>query len=72
MPGSRDSKLSTARTPRSSAHELTQDRAGLRTSSRPEGPTITGRFKPDLAVGLGTGDLDVPGHALEELAARRA
>ena len=36
------------------------------------GSDYHGTFKPDLAVGLGTGDLDVPEHALEELAARRA
>ena len=36
------------------------------------GSDYHGTFKPDLAVGLGTGDLDVPERALEELAARRA
>ncbi len=36
------------------------------------GSDYHGSFKPDLAVGLGTGDLDVPGAALEELAARRS
>jgi hypothetical protein len=30
-----------------------------------------GTYKPDLQVGIGTGDLDVPDSALEELAARR-
>ena len=36
------------------------------------GSDYHGTFKPDLAVGLGTGDLDVSASALEELAARRA
>jgi predicted metal-dependent phosphoesterase TrpH len=36
------------------------------------GSDYHGSFKPDLAVGLGTGDLDVPEDALDELAARRA
>jgi hypothetical protein len=36
------------------------------------GSDYHGSFKPDLDVGLGTGDLDVPGAVLEELAARRA
>jgi predicted metal-dependent phosphoesterase TrpH len=36
------------------------------------GSDYHGSFKPDLAVGLGTGDLDVPDAALEELAARRS
>jgi hypothetical protein len=36
------------------------------------GSDYHGTFKPDLAVGLGTGDLDVSERALEELAARRA
>jgi 3',5'-nucleoside bisphosphate phosphatase len=36
------------------------------------GSDYHGSFKPDLNVGLGTGDLDVPDGVLEELAARRA
>lgn len=36
------------------------------------GSDYHGTFKPGLSVGLGNGDLDVPEHALEELAARRA
>ncbi len=36
------------------------------------GSDYHGSFKPDLAVGRGTGDLDVPEDALDELAARRA
>jgi len=36
------------------------------------GSDFHGSFKPDLAVGSGTGDLDVPDGVLEELAARRA
>jgi predicted metal-dependent phosphoesterase TrpH len=36
------------------------------------GSDYHGTFKPGLSVGLGNGDLDVPGHVLEELAARRA
>jgi 3',5'-nucleoside bisphosphate phosphatase len=35
------------------------------------GSDYHGTFKPDLEVGTGTGDLDVPDSALEELAARR-
>ena len=35
------------------------------------GSDYHGTFKPDLQVGTGTGDLDVPDSALEELAARR-
>ena len=35
------------------------------------GSDFHGRFKPDLAVGTGTGDLDVPTRALEELTARK-
>lgn len=35
------------------------------------GSDYHGRFKPDLAVGTGLGDLDVPDRALEQLAARR-
>jgi hypothetical protein len=34
------------------------------------GSDYHGSFKPDLAVGTGLGDLDVPESALEELAAR--
>jgi 3',5'-nucleoside bisphosphate phosphatase len=36
------------------------------------GSDFHGSFKPDLAVGLGTGDLNVSDGVLEELAARRA
>ena len=36
------------------------------------GSDYHGTFKPGLSVGLGNGDLDVPEHVLEELAARRA
>lgn len=36
------------------------------------GSDFHGSFKPDLTVGLGTGDLDVPDGVLEELSARRS
>lgn len=36
------------------------------------GSDYHGTFKPDLSVGTGRGDLDVPDSALEELTARRA
>ena len=35
------------------------------------GSDFHGTFKPDLRVGTGTGDLDVPDRALDELAARK-
>ena len=35
------------------------------------GSDYHGTYKPDLAVGTGRGDLDVPDHALDELRARR-
>jgi 3',5'-nucleoside bisphosphate phosphatase len=43
-------------------------RAGLVATG---GSDYHGSFKPDLQVGTGTGDLDVPDEALEALAARR-
>ncbi|HTT86550.1 MAG TPA: PHP domain-containing protein [Acidimicrobiales bacterium] len=52
-------------------------RRALRNLARRHGLVATGgsdyhgTFKPDLHVGTGTGDLDVPDSALEELAARR-
>ncbi len=51
-------------------------RRALRRMARRQGLVATGgsdyhgSFKPDLEVGTGTGDLDVPDSALEELAAR--
>jgi hypothetical protein len=35
------------------------------------GSDFHGTYKPDLSVGTGTGDLDVPDTALAELTARR-
>ena len=55
-----------------------EQRSGLTAIARAAGLVPTGgsdyhgSFKPDLSVGSGTGDLDVPESALEELAARRA
>ncbi|MFZ0665860.1 MAG: PHP domain-containing protein [Acidimicrobiales bacterium] len=55
-----------------------EERAGLVRIARSAGLVPTGgsdyhgSFKPDLSVGRGTGDLDVPDGVLEELAARRA
>jgi hypothetical protein len=55
----------------------TDQRRGLRQMARRRGLVATGgsdyhgTFKPDLEVGTGMGDLDVPDSALEELAARR-
>jgi hypothetical protein len=55
-----------------------EQRSGLADIARSAGLVPTGgsdyhgSFKPDLSVGSGTGDLDVPEAALEELAARRA
>jgi hypothetical protein len=36
------------------------------------GSDFHGTYKPDLSVGIGRGDLDVPESALRELTARRA
>jgi predicted metal-dependent phosphoesterase TrpH len=55
----------------------TEERRALRRMARRCGVVATGgsdyhgSFKPDLQVGTGMGDLDVPDSALEELAARR-
>jgi predicted metal-dependent phosphoesterase TrpH len=54
-----------------------EERAGLVEVARRHGLVATGgsdfhgRFKPDLFVGTGTGDLDVPDAALSELESRR-
>lgn len=54
-----------------------EDRAGLVDLAGRHGLVATGgsdhhgTFKPDLQVGVGTGDLDVPDSALEDLKARR-
>jgi hypothetical protein len=54
-----------------------EDRAALAEMAKRHGLVATGgsdfhgTFKPDLAVGTGTGDLEVPAGALEDLAARR-
>lgn len=54
------------------------DRAGLRTLAGDLGLVATGgsdhhgTYKPDLSVGVGHGDLDVPDTALEELRSRLA
>jgi predicted metal-dependent phosphoesterase TrpH len=54
-----------------------EDRAGLRALAASLGLVATGgsdhhgTYKPDLSVGIGRGDLDVPDSALEELKARR-
>ena len=54
-----------------------RQRTALRDLARRRGLVATGgsdyhgSFKPDLRVGTGTGDLDVPDSALDELAARR-
>jgi hypothetical protein len=53
------------------------DRAGLAELAKRHGLVVTGgsdhhgTYKPDLQVGVGRGDLDVPDETLEELAARR-
>ena len=53
------------------------DRAGLADLARRHGLVATGgsdhhgTYKPDLQIGIGRGDLDVPDAALEQLAARR-
>ena len=53
------------------------ERAGLSALARRSDLVTTGgsdhhgTYKPDLAVGVGTGDLDVPDAALEALRARR-
>lgn len=54
-----------------------EDRAGLANLAARHGLVATGgsdhhgTFKPDLHVGVGTGDLDVPDRVLEELKTRR-
>ena len=54
-----------------------QDRSGLAALAERHGLVVTGgsdhhgTYKPDLKVGVGRGDLDVPDRALEELKARR-
>jgi Predicted metal-dependent phosphoesterases (PHP family) len=54
-----------------------EEREGLAGMARRLGLVATGgsdhhgTYKPDLSVGVGQGDLDVPESALEELAARR-
>ncbi|HUZ42949.1 MAG TPA: PHP domain-containing protein [Acidimicrobiales bacterium] len=54
-----------------------EDRAGLAGLARSHGLAVTGgsdhhgTYKPDLSVGTGTGDLDVPDSALEDLASHR-
>jgi predicted metal-dependent phosphoesterase TrpH len=54
-----------------------EERAGVASLAAQHGLVVTGgsdhhgTYKPDLQVGIGTGDLDVPDSALEELAARR-
>jgi 3',5'-nucleoside bisphosphate phosphatase len=54
-----------------------EERAHLVALARSAGLVATGgsdyhgSYKPDLSVGVGLGDLEVPDHALEELAARR-
>jgi hypothetical protein len=54
-----------------------EERAGLTEMARRHdlvatgGSDYHGRFKPDIFVGVGTGDLDVPDSALGELLARR-
>jgi predicted metal-dependent phosphoesterase TrpH len=55
-----------------------EERAGVATLAKRHGLVVTGgsdhhgSYKPDLQVGIGRGDLDVPDSALEELAARRS
>jgi 3',5'-nucleoside bisphosphate phosphatase len=54
-----------------------EERQGVADLATRHGLVVTGgsdhhgTYKPDLQVGIGTGDLDVPDSALEELAARR-
>lgn len=54
-----------------------EERQGLADLARRHGLVVTGgsdhhgTYKPDLQVGVGRGDLDVPDDTLEELAARR-
>lgn len=54
-----------------------EERAGVAAMAQRHGLVVTGgsdyhgTYKPDLQVGVGRGDLDVPDSALEELAARR-
>src|SRR4051794_14779878 len=55
-----------------------EERAGVAALATRHGLVVTGgsdhhgTYKPDLQVGIGKGDLDVPDSALEALAARRA
>ena len=55
-----------------------EDREGLAALARSHRLVVTGgsdhhgTYKPDLSVGVGTGDLDVPDSALEDLRARRS
>jgi 3',5'-nucleoside bisphosphate phosphatase len=54
-----------------------EERAGVAALAEQHGLIVSGgsdyhgTYKPDLQVGIGTGDLDVPDSVLEELAARR-
>jgi predicted metal-dependent phosphoesterase TrpH len=54
-----------------------EERQGVADLATRHGLVVTGgsdhhgTYKPDLQVGIGTGDLDIPDSALEELAARR-
>jgi hypothetical protein len=54
-----------------------EERAEVAALARRHGLVVTGgsdhhgTYKPDLQVGIGTGDLDVPDSVLEELATRR-
>ena len=54
-----------------------EERAGLAEMAKRHdivatgGSDFHGNFKPDLLVGIGTGDLDVPGTALSDLLARK-
>src|SRR5947199_1516080 len=54
-----------------------EERQGIAELAKRHGLVVTGgsdhhgTYKPDLQVGIGKGDLDVPDSALEELAARR-
>lgn len=54
-----------------------EERAGLAALARASGMVATGgsdyhgSYKPDLSVGIGLGDLEVPDRALEELCAQR-
>ncbi len=54
-----------------------EERAGLAEMAKRHdlvatgGSDFHGRFKPDISVGVGTGDLEVPDSALAELSARK-